>query len=91
MIRRPKAPPTTKAELRAQAMQDAVVVLDRDDIVAYANPPAFNEALNEISAEHYLSEAIVLDRQRVIARTTVKMSVAQNTTASPNGWIDDGK
>jgi len=25
-----------------------------------------------------------------IARTTVNMSVAQNLTASPNGWIDDG-
>ena len=43
--------------------------------LAFSNPQAFDAALNQISDEHYLSEAIVLDHQRVLARTSLSFSL----------------
>lgn len=41
----------------------------------YNDPQHFNDILSEIAAEHYLSEAIVLDRQRVVGRTALSFSL----------------
>ncbi len=43
--------------------------------LAYNDPTLFNHVLEEISAEHHLSEAIVLDRQHVISRSALSFSL----------------
>ncbi len=52
----------------AQALHEQVTL-------AMTNPASFTEALNQKSEEHYLSEAIVMDRTRVIARTDLSFSL----------------
>ncbi len=51
-----------------QALQDTVSTI-------YSNSGSFSDALNQKSEEHYLSEAIVMDRARVLARTDLSFSL----------------
>ena len=51
-----------------QALHDQVSL-------AFTNPTLFTNILSQRSAEHYLSEAIVLDRAHVLARTELSFSL----------------
>lgn len=52
----------------AEAMHDQLTL-------AISNPPLFSRILSIHSSEHRLSEAIVFDRQRVLARTALSFSL----------------
>jgi two-component system nitrogen regulation sensor histidine kinase NtrY len=43
--------------------------------IAFSNPTMFKRTLNQISAAHNLSEAVVLDGNHVVARTTLSFSL----------------
>ena len=49
--------------------------LHDEAVLIHTNPSEFNALLNQKSDEHYLSEAIVMDRTHVIARTDLSFSL----------------
>ncbi|MES2984681.1 MAG: PAS domain-containing sensor histidine kinase [Pseudomonadota bacterium] len=57
----------------AIGMSDAVKT---SGTLMLSNPAAFSDFLSEQSAERHLSEAIVFDRQRVLARTALSFSLS---------------
>lgn len=64
-----------KETIRTDANSMGLALHDKIPLV-YTNPIAFTQELVARASEHYLSEALVLDRQQVLARTELSFSLS---------------